>query len=192
MEEVLKFIAIGDSGVGKSCLLLRFCDNQFEPSFTSTLGIDFKIRTVALANGRRVRLQIWDTAGQDRFRSITSAYYRGAQVALVVFALDNRESFNSCNHWIVEARRCAGPDIVIALLGNKCDAQDGRTVSAQTAASWASAQNVAYYEVSAKSGERVTECICELAERVLAAATERLTQPSPAVLPEQNKCQCLI
>jgi Ras-related protein Rab-8A len=185
MEEVYKYVAVGNSGVGKSCLLLRFCDNDFTTSFSATIGIDFKIRTVELQSGKRVRIQIWDTAGQDRFRAITTAYYRGAQAALVVFDISNRDSFLSCNEWIRELRK-GSPNAAIALVGNKCDAEDSRVVSANTAAAWAHAQNVVYYETSAKTGSNVTECIMALAERI---------QPRPQIVPlepaiEKGTCGC--
>lgn len=85
---------IGDSGVGKSCCLLRFSEDSFTPSFITTIGIDFKIRTIEL-DGKRVKLQIWDTAGQERFRTITTAYYRGAMGILLVYDVTDERSFNS-------------------------------------------------------------------------------------------------
>jgi len=87
-------LLIGDSGVGKSCCLLRFSEDSFTPSFITTIGIDFKIRTIEL-DGKRVKLQIWDTAGQERFRTITTAYYRGAMGILLVYDVTDERSFNS-------------------------------------------------------------------------------------------------
>lgn len=99
MEELtghsqIKLLLIGDSGVGKSCCLLRFSEDSFTPSFITTIGIDFKIRTIEL-DGKRVKLQIWDTAGQERFRTITTAYYRGAMGILLVYDVTDERSFNS-------------------------------------------------------------------------------------------------
>lgn len=91
---LVKLLLIGDSGVGKSCLLLRFCDDQFTPSFITTIGIDFKIRTLDL-DGQKVKLQVWDTAGQERFKTITTAYYRGAMGILVVYDVCDLKSFES-------------------------------------------------------------------------------------------------
>lgn len=90
----IKLLLIGDSGVGKSCCLLRFSEDSFTPSFITTIGIDFKIRTIELDN-KRVKLQIWDTAGQERFRTITTAYYRGAMGILLVYDVTDEKSFNS-------------------------------------------------------------------------------------------------
>uniref|UniRef100_A0A453M9K3 Uncharacterized protein n=2 Tax=Aegilops tauschii subsp. strangulata TaxID=200361 RepID=A0A453M9K3_AEGTS len=93
-DYLIKLLLIGDSGVGKSCLLLRFSDGSFTTSFITTIGIDFKIRTVEL-DGKRIKLQIWDTAGQERFRTITTAYYRGAMGILLVYDVTDEASFNS-------------------------------------------------------------------------------------------------
>jgi len=93
-DSQIKLLLIGDSGVGKSCCLLRFSEDSFTPSFITTIGIDFKIRTIEL-DGKRVKLQIWDTAGQERFRTITTAYYRGAMGILLVYDVTDRRSFDS-------------------------------------------------------------------------------------------------
>jgi len=93
-NQQIKLLLIGDSGVGKSCCLLRFSEDSFTPSFITTIGIDFKIRTIEL-DGKRVKLQIWDTAGQERFRTITTAYYRGAMGILLVYDVTDERSFNS-------------------------------------------------------------------------------------------------
>ncbi len=95
---LIKLLLIGDSGVGKSCLLLRFCDDAWTPSFITTIGIDFKIRTIEL-DGKRIKLQIWDTAGQERFRTITTAYYRGAMGILLVFDVTDQKSFENVRTW---------------------------------------------------------------------------------------------
>ena len=104
---LIKLLLIGDSGVGKSCCLLRFSEDSFTPSFITTIGIDFKIRTIEL-DGKRVKLQIWDTAGQERFRTITTAYYRGAMGILLVYDVTDERSFNSeliCADFLATGRR---------------------------------------------------------------------------------------
>ena len=93
-DSLIKLLLIGDSGVGKSCLLLRFSEDSFQTSFITTIGIDFKIRTIEM-DGKRVKLQIWDTAGQERFRTITQAYYRGAMGILLVYDVTDEASFNN-------------------------------------------------------------------------------------------------
>jgi len=95
---LIKLLIIGDSGVGKSCMLLRFVDDSYTSSFITTIGIDFKIKTIEL-DGKRVKLQIWDTAGQERFRTITTAYYRGAMGLLLVYDVTNDDSFRNVTNW---------------------------------------------------------------------------------------------
>ncbi|KAK9760953.1 GTP-binding protein, partial [Basidiobolus ranarum] len=122
-DHLIKLLLIGDSGVGKSCLLLRFCDDSFTPSFITTIGIDFKIRTIDL-DGKRIKLQIWDTAGQERFRTITTAYYRGAMGIIVVFDVTDERSFNNVRNWIKNVEQHANEGVSKILIGNKCDIED--------------------------------------------------------------------
>merc|ERR1711912_135464 len=105
-----KLLLIGDSGVGKSCLLLRFAEEQFTESYISTIGVDFKIRTIEL-EGKTIKLQIWDTAGQERFRTISSTYYRGAHGIIVVYDVTNAESFNNAPRWISEIEKYARENV---------------------------------------------------------------------------------
>ena len=119
-DYLFKFLLIGESGTGKSCLLYRFADDKFIDSHISTIGLDFKIRTIEL-NGKIVKLQIWDTAGQERFRTITTAYYKGSHGIMLVFDLHNRYTFNQIPYWYEEALRYVGEKTKIYLIGNKCD-----------------------------------------------------------------------
>jgi len=116
----IRLLLIGDSGVGKSCLLLRFSDNSFTPSFITTIGIDFKIRTIEL-DGKKIKLQVWDTAGQERFRTITTAYYRGAMGILLVYDCTDEKSFGNINTWMRNIEQNASENVNKILLGNKCD-----------------------------------------------------------------------
>jgi len=167
MGPMLKMVVVGDSGVGKSSLLLRYCDNEFSHTFQSTVGVDFKIRSVVLpTNGRRVKLQIWDTAGQERFRAMTRTYYRGALVLFLVFAIDQQASFASLMRWLDEARQWEPTLQHVAVLANKCDAHDAQTVSHRMARDWAESLSLRYYEVSAKTGEGVAQCFEDMAEIV--------------------------
>ncbi|KAE8617155.1 hypothetical protein XENTR_v10008995 [Xenopus tropicalis] len=98
-DYLFKLLLIGDSGVGKTCLLFRFSEDAFNTTFISTIGIDFKIRTIEL-DGKKIKLQIWDTAGQERFRTITTAYYRGAMGIMLVYDITNEKSFDNIKNWI--------------------------------------------------------------------------------------------
>eukprot|EP01083_Nonionella_stella_P151319 483325_1 len=119
-DYLFKTVLIGDSGVGKSCLLLRFADDSFTDSYISTIGVDFRFRTVSI-DKKTVKLQIWDTAGQERFRTITSAYYRGAHGIIMVYDVTNPESFEHVEDWLTEVNRHASENTMKLLVGNKAD-----------------------------------------------------------------------
>ncbi|KAL2490003.1 Ras-related protein RABD2c [Forsythia ovata] len=131
-DYLFKLLLIGDSGVGKSCLLLRFADDSYLESYISTIGVDFKIRTVE-QDGKTIKLQIWDTAGQERFRTITSSYYRGAHGIIVVYDVTDQESFNNVKQWLNEIDRYASDSVNKLLVGNKCDLTAQKVVSTETA-----------------------------------------------------------
>jgi Ras-related protein Rab-2A len=120
---LFKFIVIGDSAVGKSCLLLQFTDHRFKADHDLTIGVEFGARTVSL-HDKSIKLQIWDTAGQESFRSITRSYYRGAVAALLVFDVTKRESFEALDSWMRETRNNANGTITIVLVGNKVDLEE--------------------------------------------------------------------
>ncbi|MBN3301417.1 RAB8B protein, partial [Amia calva] len=127
-DYLFKLLLIGDSGVGKTCLLFRFSEDAFNTTFISTIGIDFKIRTIEL-DGKKIKLQIWDTAGQERFRTITTAYYRGAMGIMLVYDITTEKSFENIKNWIRNIEEHASSDVERMILGNKCDMNDKRQVS---------------------------------------------------------------
>lgn len=131
-DYLFKLLLIGDSGVGKSCLLLRFADDTYTESYISTIGVDFKIRTIDL-DGKTIKLQIWDTAGQERFRTITSSYYRGAHGIIVVYDCTDQETFNNVKQWLEEIDRYACDNVNKLLVGNKCDVHTKKVVDYTTA-----------------------------------------------------------
>jgi len=119
-DHLLKIVITGDSAVGKSCLLSRFVDNSFAQTYTSTVGVDFKIKTMEV-DGTIVRLQVWDTAGQERFKAIVNSYYRGADIIFIVFDLSTRETFMNVAKWYKEAQRLSLDDTKMILVGCKSD-----------------------------------------------------------------------
>jgi len=166
-DYLFKLLLIGDSGVGKSCLLLRFADDTYTESYISTIGVDFKIRTINL-DGKCVKLQIWDTAGQERFRTITSSYYRGAHGIIVVYDVTDRETFNNVKQWLHEIERYANENVNKLLVGNKCDLETRRQVKAEMGTELAESLNIEFMETSAKSKQNVDKAFETMAAQIKA------------------------
>merc|ERR1711939_341496 len=162
---LIKLLLIGDSGVGKSCLLLRFSEDSFTSSFITTIGIDFKIRTIDL-DGKRVKLQIWDTAGQERFRTITTAYYRGAMGILLVYDVTDEKSFNNIRTWFSNVEQHASEGINKILIGNKCDWEEKRAASTEQGQALADELGIPFLEVSAKSNINIEKAFYSLASDI--------------------------
>jgi len=163
-DYLFKLLLIGDSGVGKSCLLLRFADDTYTESYISTIGVDFKIRTVQL-DGHTAKLQIWDTAGQERFRTITSSYYRGAHGIIVVYDVTDKESFDNVSNWLKEIDRYASADVNKLLVGNKCDLEP-KAVEYASAKEFADQLGVAFLETSAKNATNVEQAFMTMAAEI--------------------------
>ncbi|CAL1545133.1 unnamed protein product [Lymnaea stagnalis] len=150
-----KVMLIGDSGVGKTCLLVRFKDGTFlSGSFISTIGIDFRHKVIDV-DGTKVKLQIWDTAGQERFRSITKAYYRDANALLLLYDVTNRSSFDNVRAWLGDIRDYSQDGVVVMLLGNKCDSTSERQVRKEDGERLSKEFGVPFMETSAKTGVNV-------------------------------------
>jgi len=164
-DYLIKLLLIGDSGVGKSCLLLRFSDDSFIPSFITTIGIDFKIRTIEL-EGKRIKLQIWDTAGQERFRTITTAYYRGAMGILLVYDVTDDKSFQNIRNWIRNIEQHATESVNKMLIGNKCDMVDKKVVDTEKGKALADEYGIKFLETSAKNSINVEEAFITLAKDI--------------------------
>jgi len=153
-DSSFKIMLIGDSGVGKTCLLVRFKDDTFLTcNFIATVGIDFKNKIVTIDN-KKVKLQIWDTAGQERFRSVTHAYYRDAQALLLLYDVTNQNSFDNIRAWLGEIKQYAEEDVVIMLLGNKVD-KPNRVITKEQGEKLAKQYEVSFMETSAKTGQNV-------------------------------------
>ena len=165
-DKSMKLLMVGDSGVGKSCLLLRFVDDKFNPSFITTIGIDFKIKTID-QDGRKIKLQIWDTAGQERFRTITTAYYRGAMGIIIVYDVTDHNTFDRVETWYKTVQQHAKDDAQVIIVGNKCDEEDSRMVSTQEGEELANRLNVPFIEASAKNGLNVSEVFYKLSKLIL-------------------------
>lgn len=162
---LIKLLLIGDSGVGKSCLLLRFSDDSFTTSFITTIGIDFKIKTIEL-DGKRIKLQIWDTAGQERFRTITTAYYRGAMGILLVYDVTDEQSFQNIRNWIRNIEQHAADNVDKILVGNKCDMISEKVVETARGQALADEYSIKFFETSAKSDINVVEAFTSIAQDI--------------------------
>jgi len=169
-DYLFKLVLIGDSGVGKSCLLLRFADDNFTDSYISTIGVDFRFRTIPI-EGKTVKLQIWDTAGQERFRTITSAYYRGADGIIMVYDVTNAESFDHVEEWLSEVDRYASKDTVKLLVGNKADLTDEKQVPEETAMRFAEKIDINFLETSAKTATNVDTAFLTMARELIKTKT---------------------
>jgi len=176
-DALIKLLLIGDSGVGKSCLLLRFADDAWTPSFITTIGIDFKIRTIEL-DGKRIKLQIWDTAGQERFRTITTAYYRGAMGILLVYDVTDERSFNNVRTWHANVEQHASEGVNKILIGNKCDWEEKKVVSTEQGQELANELGIPFLETSAKANINVEEAFVALARDIKVRLIDTASSPA--------------
>jgi len=193
-----KILLIGDSGVGKSCLLLRFADDSWTDTHISTIGVDFKIKTLTI-DGKTIKLQIWDTAGQERFRTITSSYYRGAQGIILVYDCTDMESFQNVKQWMGEIDRYACENVNKLLVGNKTDLVDEKVVETQVAKEFADSMDIPFIETSAKNATNVEQCFQTMASDIKnrLSETNEPTKPEATVKvvgkgPAQRKRRCMI
>jgi len=163
---LLKIVLIGDSGVGKTNLLSRFARDQFNPDSKSTIGVEFATKTLEI-EGKTVKAQIWDTAGQERYRAITSAYYRGAIGALLLYDITASLTFSSLSRWLQELRENADSNIVVMLVGNKCDLQDLRAVGKEEGIGFSKSENLLFIETSARDATNVQESFTTLITEIV-------------------------
>lgn len=182
-DHLFKLLIIGDSGVGKSSILLRFSDNLFSGTYITTIGVDFKIRTIEV-EGEKVKLQIWDTAGQERFRTITATYYRGTQGVMVVYDVSNLDTFGNVRRWLQEIEQNCD-DVVRILVGNKCDAPD-KKVSTEEGQALASQMDIPFFETSAKDNLNIETVFDEITKLVLAMKKNKLAQANPMITTTGN------
>ncbi|KAK0585119.1 hypothetical protein LWI29_023628 [Acer saccharum] len=181
-DYLIKLLLIGDSGVGKSCLLLRFSDDSFTTSFITTIGIDFKIRTIEL-DGKRIKLQIWDTAGQERFRTITTAYYRGAMGILLVYDVTDESSFNNIRNWMRNIEQHAADNVNKILVGNKADMDESkRAVPTAKGQALADEYGIKFFETSAKTNFNVEQVFFSIARDIKQRLAETDTKAEPQTI----------
>ena len=164
-DYLFKYIIIGDAAVGKSNLLLRYAHGQFKPEYQLTIGVEFGAKNIQIRN-KIYRIQIWDTAGQENFRSITRAYYKNSVCALVVYDITNRDSFNNVSTWIEDCKNQSPKTIFMVLVGNKSDLQDKRQVNYEEGQELAERFQMLFFETSAKDGNNVEEIFLKSADEI--------------------------
>ncbi|KAF3829425.1 ras-related protein Rab-3D isoform X1 [Mirounga angustirostris] len=200
-DYMFKLLLIGNSSVGKTSFLFRYADDSFTPAFVSTVGIDFKVKTV-YRHDKRIKLQIWDTAGQERYRTITTAYYRGAMGFLLMYDVANQESFAAVQDWATQIKTYSWDNAQVILVGNKCDLEDERVVPTEDGRKLADDLGFEFFEASAKENmnvkqvfERLVDIICEkMNESLEPSSSPGSNGKGPALgdapPPEPSSCSC--
>ena len=166
-EVLYKILLLGDSSVGKTCFLMRYTDNTFQEIHMSTIGLDYKLKNVQLDDGKIVKIQIWDTAGQDRFRSITKNYYKGAHGIILIYDITNKKSFENVRNWINQIKEEVSEKVSIILVGNKIDDEEHRVVLTEDGEKIAKELGLMFFECSAKSGVNIDSTFNELVKKTV-------------------------
>ena len=165
-DYVFKIIIVGEPGVGKSCLLRRFADQSFTENYINTIGVDFKVRTMDV-HGKTIKLNIWDSAGQERFRTIVNTYYRGAHGIAVVYDITDRESFGRLPDWLKDVSELAEPNSKKLIVGTKLDLEEKRKVPIETVSNFSEMNNLQYIETSSKTGQNVEQAFLKMTSMLL-------------------------
>ena len=165
-EVVYKVLLLGDSTVGKTCILLKYTDKIFQETHMMTIGLDYRLKTMTLQSGKEVKLQIWDTAGQDRFRSITKNYYKGSHGIILIYDVTSLKTFENVKSWVSQIHEEISDKVVIYLVGNKIDMDDERKVKTEEGQKLAEELGVPFVETSAKSGENIDNIFSDITERI--------------------------
>ncbi|KAL3873283.1 hypothetical protein ACJMK2_036419 [Sinanodonta woodiana] len=165
-DSLVRLLLVGETGVGKTCLLCRFSNDEFMDSHISTIGIDFKMKTLCL-DGQTVKVQIWDTAGQERFEAITKQFYRRAQGIMLVYDICNRRSFEALPKWLSYIHECCKNSVMLVLIGNKSDQQDKRQVPYLEAQKFADENNIEFFEASAKMKNNLEKPFLDICRNIL-------------------------
>ena len=163
---VYKILLLGDSEVGKSCFLMRYADNVFVENYITTIGLDYKLKYIQLDSGQVIKVQLWDTAGQDRYRTIAKNYYKGSHGILLLYDVTKSSSFENIREWIKDIREEVYEKAIIFLIGNKIDKKDQIKIKTEEGEKLAEEFNIPFFEASAKSGENVDEIFKALYKKI--------------------------
>ena len=165
-ECVYKVLLLGDSTVGKTCFLMKYTDKTFQDIHMATIGLDYRLRSMKLKRGKSIKLQIWDTAGQARFRAITKNYYKGSHGIILIYDITNTQSFENVKTWVNQIREEASSNVIIYIAGNKVDMEDERKVDREDGEKLAEELGFPFVETSAKNGININETFEDLVERI--------------------------
>ena len=166
MDCVYKVLLLGDSTVGKTCVLLKYTDKIFQETHMMTIGLDYRLKVMQLQSGKEIKLQIWDTAGQDRFRSITKNYYKGSHGIILIYDVTSLKTFENVKSWVSQIHEEISDKVVIYLVANKIDMDDLRKVTKEEGKKLAEELDVPFVETSAKTGENIDYIFSDISERI--------------------------
>ncbi|XP_071162044.1 ras-related protein Rab-13-like [Mytilus edulis] len=177
---LLRLLLVGETGVGKTCLLCKYINQDFISAHISTIGIDFKMKTLQI-NDRVVKVQIWDTAGQERFESITKQFYRRAQGVLLVYDMSSRSSFEAIPKWLAHVEQFCKEDVSVMLLGNKCDREDIRQVTTKEASQFAKEHGIMFSETSAKSSSNLEKAFLDMCTDIIESQEQQAAESRSSI-----------
>ena len=186
-----KILLLGDSTVGKTCFLLRFTDDTFVDLHMTTIGLDYRLKTMILDNHKIVKVQLWDTAGQDKYRAITRNYYKGAKGIILIYDITNIKTFQNIKKWINEIKEEISDTITIVLIGNKIDNEKERKISEEQGQKLANDYNVTFFEASAKTGEGVDKSVFYLVQKMVETDPEVNKRGKKLKIKNKKKSCCL-
>jgi small GTP-binding protein len=166
-EPLYKILLLGDSSVGKTCFFMRYIENTFQEIHMSTIGLESKIKTVDLDDGRTVKIQLWDTAGEERFHTITKNYYKTAHAIILIFDVTEKATYQNVKNWVEQIREEVSSKVVTVLVGNKIDDVENRKINKEEGEEMAKECGISYFECSAKTGENIDPIFNDLIKKTI-------------------------
>jgi Ras-related protein Rab-1A len=171
-DKSVKVLMVGNSAVGKTSIMVRYLDDFYVENFLPTVGIDFKTKVVGYS-GQNLKLNLWDTAGQEKFRTLTTSYYKGANAVIFVYDITDRSSFSQLRDWILETKKYVGNDYIGIITGNKLDLEEKRVVQTNELLLLAEDLEMPIFEVSAKTGDNINEMFETVVDLIMTEEMKR-------------------